>query len=169
MKGKRFDISFEKDNTHLASKILLIIFILGHLFIFGGNLFIITSAKDVRIYPETLQTETPDNETLILSADILIENDHWNSVNIKDLSLNLTFFTLNQTQIYSESYKKNLISKKQNTTLNFEFEFSTHTLDEETLSILNSTDLICLNINLGFYYSIYLISLNINTTINDLW
>jgi hypothetical protein len=168
MKGKRFDISFGKDYKKTISKILLIVLIIGHLLLIGANAFIIVSAKDVRIYPQTLNADTPDNETIILSGSVLIENDHWNSVSITHLNLNLTFTTLNGTRVFSDTYEKERIPRTQNTTLDFNFEFSTHTLSEEMIEMLNSTDSIKLNAYLSFFYSIYRITLNFNTTINDL-
>lgn len=168
IKKKWTPISWDdkKSVKKLISRLFLILVIIGYSFIAIFNVLVILSIKDIGIHPKEFQQTTPDNETIIMEGEIIIENDHWNSIDIVDLNLNISIETDQERIIFSYNIHKDVIPRLQNTTIEIEFEFSIYTLDLELFEELNSTEYIVLDLSLSFYYAFYYVELQFDTKLN---
>ena len=168
--GKWYEFFSRSDEStrrfkKIFTTILLIVMIIGYCILIITNILIVFSVKDIRIEPDNFELTTPTNETIVLEGVFIIDNDHWNSFDIRNLKIEFGIYSDNNTYLIGDTYKKPVIPrlKTSEITINFEFNFS------ETpymFTILNETKYLKMELSIEFHYVFYRIYFEIKYTID---
>ena len=85
-------ISFKEESKSIRQKIsigILIALILGYLFFVLFNVVVAVSATGIRVKTKNFDRASVDNDTIGIEGDIIIRNDHWYSLDINDLVIEM--------------------------------------------------------------------------------
>lgn len=138
------------------AKILKVIFIIGVIIFIGLNAFIISSIFpiDIKNYRGTLDLNTESlqsNSTVSINSTFLIENDHINSISLRDVSIHLGLYS-NETYIIGDTFYGGYIPRRENNQFSFQLDFNLSMLSEEKIHILNKTKSASLSVDIDFSY-----------------
>lgn len=149
----------------ILTTILLIIMIVGYSFLIITNILIVFSIKDIKIEPDEFELTIPTNETIVLEGTFIIDNDHWNSFDIRNLKIEFAFYSDNNTYLIGDTYQKGIIPrlKISEITVNLGFNFSE---TPNIFMILNETEYLEMELSVEFYYVFYRIYFEIKYTID---
>ncbi|TXT58715.1 MAG: hypothetical protein BAJALOKI2v1_310003 [Promethearchaeota archaeon] len=147
-----------KGARDLRKGISIIIFLgllVGYLLLFGINAYVFSSIIPIRIHPQGFSQSMPDNQTIRLEGQFIVENDHQNSVDISDFQINFTIFAENGTELISQTNTQDLIPRQQNTTVSLGFDLSLADITLEKFYALNNSDYIIFDMRISFKYFLY--------------
>ena len=169
--GKWYDFFTRSDEStkrfrKLITTILLIVIIVGYSILIITNILIVFSIKDVKIEPDEFDIMIPTNETIVLKGKFIVENDHWNSFDIRDLKMGFDFYTDNHTYLIGDIYKRDMIPRLKTSELitNFEFNFSE---SPDLFIALNETESLEMDLTIEFRYVFYRIYFEIEFIIEE--
>ena len=146
--------------------VLLVVIIM--LYVLYGILFAYSTASwlELKIEPQDFEENQLDNETITMKGSVLIDNDHWYSVDIIDLSVNFTFKTDDKTKLVAEEIEKDIIPKREKTKIKFEIEWAYSDLELEDFLALNTTDYLDMELSISFIYFLNPISLELDLRVD---
>jgi LEA14-like dessication related protein len=162
----RFGKKTEKSRK-VISIILSIIITLATLGLIAGNGIVMLGTSGIRIQPQGFGIDSPTNTTIVLNGTFNVQNDHFFSLDIRDIKINFTMFTDNSTEISGQEQTIGTIPRLQNKTINILLNFSLATLSPAKLSALNNTAYMVFDVSLSlkyFWYDLFL-GVKFNSTI----
>lgn len=162
-----YEVDFSKRERNIKKTIailLQILVILGYVFYIGYNIIIPWSALEIRINPGEFSETIVDNETIIFGGVFEIDNDHWNSMDIRDLSINITFSLTNGTSLLDYSFEKDIIPAREKTDIEIEIPIGITMFGFELLNSSLELEL-DLDIEVSFWYCLTGLSFSIKSTI----
>ena len=151
----KYRLEGSRDLRKGLSRILFLVLLIGYLTLFGINAYIISSVTPLRIYPQGFSQSMPDNQTIRLEGAFLVENDHWNSVDITDFEIDFTMLTENGTELISRTTGQDLIPRQQNTTITLGFNLTLADLSLNKFYALNNSEYLLFDMQVSFNYFLY--------------
>jgi len=162
-------IKFKEESKSLRKKIsvlILIALILGYVFLVLFNVVVGVSALGVRVKTKNFGRASVDNETIGIKGDIIIRNDHWYSVDIEDLVIEMEISTEDGDEIKDKRKVVNKIPRLTNEKIELDFTFSLSMLSVEDimayLSLLDTEKLV-IEISVSVRYTMYVLEFEIET------
>ncbi|MEJ2252588.1 MAG: hypothetical protein P8Y97_23375, partial [Candidatus Lokiarchaeota archaeon] len=151
----------------VISIILAIIITLTTLGLIGANGLVMLGTSGIRIQPKGFSMTSPTNTTIVLNGTFNVENDHFFSMDIRDINLNFTMFTDNNTEIAGQQQTIGTIPRLLNKTINIFLNFNLTTLSPAKLSALNNTAYMVFDVSLSLKYFWYdlLLGIKFNSTV----
>ena len=160
-------ISFKEESKSIRQKIsigILIALILGYLFFALFNVVVAVSATGIRVKTKNFDRASVDNDTIGIEGDIIIRNDHWYSLDINDLVIEMKILTEDGDEIKDKRKEINKIPRLKNEIIELDFTFSLSDIDldeiEAYYSLSQSEELI-IEFTVSVRYTIYVIDLEI--------
>jgi len=140
-KVKAKGVEFRQESHRFRKFLSIICFLIllgGYSFLFIYNIYVTSATSQIRVVPQEFKTTEDESEQKItISGSLLIDNDHWNSISIKNFQLAITIFTENKTtKIDALRYTANIPNRK-NTTLILTLEYQ---LNESLIESINPED-----------------------------
>ncbi|MBD3193892.1 MAG: hypothetical protein GF317_02475 [Candidatus Lokiarchaeota archaeon] len=166
---KWYHLTFSEESKKTRKAIatfLLILVILGYLGLIALNGYIIASAAFIRIYPLGF-TSSSNSTSFNLTGSFIVQNDHWNSIDVSNINLNFSLFTDNNTQLLGEQKDLGSIQRLQNTSIAIDLFFNASEITPVQFEALNNTNSILFDVSLSFNYFLYgfYVRVKLNTTI----
>ena len=162
-------IKFKEESKSLRKKIsvlILIALILGYVFLVLFNVVVGVSALGVRVKTKNFDRASVDNETIGIKGDIIIRNDHWYSVDIEDLVIEMEISTEDGDEIKDKRKVVNKIPRLTNEKIELDFTFSLSMLSLEDimayLSLLDTEKLV-IEFRVSVRYTMYVLEFEIET------
>ena len=161
---KLSSVKFKEESKGFRKKLsifILITLVLGYLFLFLFNVVVAVSAAGIRIDTKNFDRSSADNETIGIEGDIVVRNDHWYSLDINDLVIEMTLYTEDHDKIYDKKIEKEVLPRLKNTEIKLDFTFSSSDIDSETNETFNSlyrTDKLIVKFEVSVRYTIYIMS-----------
>lgn len=160
-------IEFKEESKGFRKKlsiIILIAMILGYIFLVLFNVVVAWSATGIRIETDDFDRSSAGNETIGIEGEIIIHNDHWYSLDINDLVIEMEILTEDKNEIYDKKIKKSIIPRLKNTEIELDFGFSTSDYDpalNETYLDLATTEELIIKFSVSVRYTIYIMTFEI--------
>ena len=162
-------IKFKEESKSLRKKIsivILIALILGYLFLVLFNVFVLVSAYGIRVKTKNFDRASVDNETIGIKGDIIIRNDHWYSVDIEDLVIEMKISTEDGDKIKEKKKEVNKIPRLKNEIIELDFTFSLSDVDLDEIMAyysLTQSDELIIEFSVSVRYTMYVIEFEIET------
>lgn len=135
-------VEFSQESHKFRKFLSIICFLIllgGYSFLFIYNIYTSSATSQLRVVPQEFSSDIDDVEQKItLSGNVLIDNDHWNSINIKNFKLTISMFTENKTTKIDALKLTTDIPNHKNTTLKLSLELN---LNESLAESINPEDL----------------------------
>ena len=166
--SKWFEVSLksEKDKNKRAIiyQILTVILIIGYILFFLLNWIIISSAWSIKFEELDSEIYAVDNETINFEATFLLINEAWNSVDITDIIINISLYTIDDDFLINSDYEKDIIPRLDSTEVDILLEFKLGEIYIDIFDKLNKTQEIRADFLISFHYAYYGIETEISTT-----
>ncbi len=163
LKGIEFSEKSYKFRKFL-SVILFLAMLLGWTFLIGYNIYFAFATAEIRVHPQEM-SGSYDPTNITLGGIIVVENDHWNSIAIRDLNISFTMYTDNDTKIIDDE-KIQDVPSGTNTTLNLTFQiFNASMTPSEYLALymaINSTEYIRFDLSISLKYGLYAVYFDVS-------
>ena len=153
-----------KGTRSKISVLILISMILGYIFLVLFNVVVAWSATGIRIETDDFDRSATGNETIGIEGDITIRNDHWYSLDINDLVIEMEIETEDHNEIYDKKITKSVIPRLKNTKIKLDFRFTTDDYDpalNETYLDLATTEELIIKFSVSVRYTIYIMTFEI--------
>jgi len=160
-------VKFKEESKGLRKKVsrfILIALVLGYLFLFFFNVFVVASASGIRIDTDDFDRSSVDNETIGIEGDIIVRNDHWYSLDINDLVIEMTLYTEEHDKIYDKKIEKEVLPRLKNTEIHLDFTFTQSDINIEDLEdyyALSNTDKLIIKFEVSVRYTIYIMNFEV--------
>lgn len=160
-------ISFKEESKSIRQKIsigILIALILGYLFFVLFNVVVAVSATGIRVKAKNFDRASVDNDTIGIEGDIIIRNDHWYSLDINDLVIEMKILTEDGDEIKDKRKEINKIPRLKNEIIELDFTFSLSDIDLDEIEAyysLSQSDELIIEFTVSVRYTIYVIELEI--------
>lgn len=131
-------IKFPQDTYSLRkilSIIILIVVIVGYTLLVFHISLIFYSFSKLKVEQENFEYYTPNNNTIILEGDIVVQTE----MEIRDLYLNFSLYTDTDLLFAEEEYEKDLIKKGEANEIAYQFVFEFIDMTLEDFLALNAT------------------------------
>ena len=157
-------VEWSEESKGLRSKIsvfILIAMILGYVFLVLFNVVVAWSATGIRIETDDFDRSSGGNETIGIEGEIIIHNDHWYSLDINDLDIEMEIETEEHHKIYDKKITKSVIPRLKKTKIELDFGFSTSDIDpahNETNLELASTEELIIKFSVSVRYTWYIMT-----------
>ncbi len=162
-------IKFKEESKSLRKKIsigILIALILGYIFVGLFNVVVVWSASGIRVKTKNFDRASVDNTTIGIKGDIMIKNDHWYSVDIDDLIIEMGIYTEDGDKIKEKRKEVNKIPRLKNELIELDFTFALSEVDLDDImayySLIN-TDKLIIEFSVSVRYTMYIIKFEIET------
>ncbi|MFX0140444.1 MAG: hypothetical protein ACFFDN_42790 [Candidatus Hodarchaeota archaeon] len=169
LSDKFLGIKFKEESKSSRQKIsigILIVLILGYIFLVLFNVVVAVSATGIRVKTKNFDRASVDNETIGIKGDIIIRNDHWYSVDIDDIVIEMEISTEDGKEIKEKKKEISKIPRLKNEIIELDFTFSTSDIDPDIIEVYESlidSDELIIEFSVSFRYTIYIIELEIET------
>jgi hypothetical protein len=149
------------------SVILFLAMLIGWSFLIGYNIYIAFATAQIRVHPQGFSgTYSPTNITV--GGTFIIENDHWNSIAIRDLNVSYSIYTDNGTKVMDyENVQDAPNHKNTSVTLDFMFVNVTDMTPAEfwiLYTALNETTSLTFDLSISLKYGLYAAYVYVNLT-----
>lgn len=160
-----FSEKSRKSRKALAT-FLLVLVVLGYLAFFALNAYIIASTIFIRIYPQGFSSSNPDPNSIMINGTFLVDNSHWNSIDITDFELDYTL-SANNTEIINNDKEPIIIPRQQKTNVSIDLFLNASDLTTEQFNAINSTSYLIFDVSLSFKYFLYgfFVNVELNTSL----
>jgi len=165
--GTLSSVKFSEESKSFRKKVsifILISIILGYLFLVLFNVIVAWSATGIRIETDDFDRSSAGNETIGIEGSITIRNDHWYSLEINDLVIEMEIETEDHNEIYDKKITKSVIPRLKNTKIELDFKFTTDDYDpalNETYLDLATTEELIIKFSVSVRYTIYIMTFEI--------
>ncbi|MFX0140446.1 MAG: hypothetical protein ACFFDN_42800 [Candidatus Hodarchaeota archaeon] len=162
-------IKFKEESKSLRKKIsilILIVLIFGYIFLVLFNVVVAVSATGVRVKTKNFDRASVDNETIGIKGDIIIRNDHWYSVDIEDLVIEMEISTEDGKKIKEKRKEISKIPRLKNEIIELDFTFSLSEVDWDLIMAFESlgeVDELIIEFSVSARYTMYVIEFEIET------
>ena len=163
-------VEWSEKSKGLRTKIsvfILIAMILGYIFLVLFNVVVAWSATGIRIETDDFERSSAGNETIGIEGTITIRNDHWYSLDINDLVIEMEIETEDHNEIYDKKITKSVMPRLKNTEIELDFGFSASDIDpahNETYIDLATTEELIIKFSVSVRYTIYIMTFEIEVT-----
>ena len=165
-------INFKEESKSFRKKIsilILIALILGYVFLVLFNLVVGISASGIRVKTENFDRVSVDSETIGVKGDIIIHNDHWYSLDINDLQIEIEVETEDHNDVYDKTIYKSVIPRLKTTEIELDFLFAPSDIDlthNETWSDLATTEELIIKFTVIARYTWYIMKFEIERKVD---
>jgi len=169
---KLSSIKFKEESKSLRKKISLVILIaliLGYVFLVLFNVFVAVSATGIRVETKKFDRVSVDDESIGIKGDILIRNDHWYSLDINDLQIEMEVETEDHKDVYDKTIYKSVIPRLKNTEIELDFLFTVSDIDlahNETWIDLATTEELIIKFTVIARYTWYIMKFEIERKVD---
>jgi hypothetical protein len=145
---------------------LLILVVLGYLAFFALNAYIIASTLFIRLSPQGFTSENPEPDVMILNGTFLLDNSHWNSIDITDFDLDYTLYA-NDTLIIQQERDPITIPRQKQTNVSIDLSFNASEMTSEQFNAINSSSYLIFDVSLSFKYFLFgfFVNVKLNTSL----
>lgn len=161
----KFDEQSKGFRTKLSTLFLLII-VIGYMFLYGYLAYVSASSWGIKLDLKDFEDKQPTNTSIGIDGGVVIDNSHWYSADITDISIKMSLYTDDDVKIKSKTITKDIIPRLTKQEIELDFDFTLADFDTfEDWDSLNQTDELKIKFEVKYTYA-YIYNIDFEITMD---